>query len=107
SIPVSNAVMVLAGWHWSLTSARREAIEQWVESGGRIVIVGSLVGGQEEFEHWSGIARQERLPDAAREADATLEGLEQVANFNGHCQMLEEERDNRAPAEPGANRHQL
>src|SRR5262249_61662554 len=34
----SDAVVVLSGWHWSLTRARRAALERWVESGGRLVV---------------------------------------------------------------------
>src|SRR6185503_8701588 len=55
SIPSHDAVLVLAGWHWSLTTSRRDAIERWAESGGRVVIIGSLVGGEDAFQQWSGI----------------------------------------------------
>ena len=60
--PSREAVMVLSGWHWSLSSARRGAVERWVESGGRLVVDGTLVG-EEQFERWSGIVRERRELD--------------------------------------------
>ena len=47
-------------WHWNLSRGRREALERWVESGGRLVVDRTLVGGEDEFERWSGIVREYR-----------------------------------------------
>jgi hypothetical protein len=58
TLPSPDAVLVLSGWHWSLSLARRQAIEQWVDAGGRLVVDASLIGGEIEFEKWSGIARE-------------------------------------------------
>jgi hypothetical protein len=58
AVPPSDAVIVLSGWHWTLSSTRRTALERWVESGGRLVVDWSLSGGQDEFFRWSGVRRE-------------------------------------------------
>jgi hypothetical protein len=58
-LPDTDAVIVLSAWHWTLTKGRREALERWVESGGRLVIDRQLTGGEEEFGRWSGVVREE------------------------------------------------
>src|SRR5262245_53889175 len=63
TIPRSDAVIVLSAWHWSLGASRRQAIERWVESGGRLVVDQTLVGGGEDFERWSKIVRESRKPE--------------------------------------------
>ncbi len=62
TVPVPDAVIVLSAWNWNLSPRRRQALERWVESGGRLVVDASLVGG-EEFERWSGIVREYRDAD--------------------------------------------
>lgn len=59
SVPDSDAVIVLSTWNWNLSARRRQTLEQWVESGGRMVVDGTVVGG-EEFARWSGIRPIER-----------------------------------------------
>jgi hypothetical protein len=66
TIPAANAVIVLSAWHWSLSRGRREALEGWVESGGRLIVDSDVIGGEGAFEEWSGIVRDHREPDAAR-----------------------------------------
>lgn len=56
--PAPGSVVVLSSWHWTLDEARRRAIERWVEAGGRLVIDDAIVGGEREFERWSGIERR-------------------------------------------------
>jgi hypothetical protein len=56
-VPSTNAVIVLSGWHWSVGRARRAALEQWVEAGGRLVVDDNLIDPNNEFEEWSGIVR--------------------------------------------------
>jgi len=58
AVPPSDAVVVLSGWHWSVVRTRREALERWVESGGRLVVDRDLVTGGDDFEQWSGIKRK-------------------------------------------------
>src|SRR5688572_14817358 len=50
SIPPADAAIVLSAWHWSLSGERRQALERWVESGGRLVVDSDLMGGEDEFE---------------------------------------------------------
>jgi hypothetical protein len=65
SPPPSDAVVVLSSWHWTLSSRRREALERWVESGGRLVVDRLLLGDDEPFRRWSGIGRL--YPDVPRD----------------------------------------
>ena len=61
TLPSSDSVIVLSAWHWDLIASRREALERWVESGGRLVVDRTLTGGEDEFEHWSGVVRAYRV----------------------------------------------
>ncbi len=58
--PPVEAVLVLSQWNWNVSDRRREAIEQWVAAGGRLVVDRSLMDGTSQFEKWSGVARSER-----------------------------------------------
>lgn len=69
TVPPPGSVIVLAAWHWSLSAARRDALERWVQSGGRLVVEGFLAGGEYEFEQWSGIVREDREPEPEEEHD--------------------------------------
>jgi len=76
--PSSGAVIVLSRWNWNLSTRRREAIERWVESGGRLV-VDDTISGSEEFTEWSGLEYQQHeklLPPPA----------------DGHCARFREEQ---------------
>jgi hypothetical protein len=42
-------------------------MEEWVEAGGRLVLDRTLVGGEEEFERWSGIAH--RMPSSKKDEE--------------------------------------
>lgn len=53
--PPADSAVVLSAWNWTLSGARRERIQRWVEAGGRLVVDASLVGDYEGFEDWSGI----------------------------------------------------
>jgi hypothetical protein len=63
TLPPADSAIVLSGWHWNLSDARREGLERWVESGGRLVIDGRLAGPLDNFERWSGIVLEYRKPD--------------------------------------------
>jgi hypothetical protein len=58
AVPARDAVIVLSDWHWSLVRARRDALQRWVESGGRLVVDSLLVISDDDFRHWSGIWRK-------------------------------------------------
>jgi hypothetical protein len=97
AVPPADSVIVLSDWHWSLSKSRREALERWVESGGRLVIDGRLPGRQDEFERWSGIAREYRELDVTR----TSAGSERDET----CRRFQEERDGTPGGGPDATRH--
>lgn len=69
--PPADSVIVLSSWHWSLSAGRREALEAWVEAGGRLVVDDRITGGEAEFQRWSGIFRNyhREAQDAARADD--------------------------------------
>jgi hypothetical protein len=56
----SHAIIVLSSWNWDLIRARREQIEHWVDSGGRLLVDRSLITGSDDFERWSGVSRLDR-----------------------------------------------
>ena len=85
SVPPPDAVVVLADWHWTLSATRRETLERWVESGGRLVVEGSLAGGDEEFGRWSGIERTPRKPSAPTDSEQ--------AEDDSACRDLSTEHD--------------
>jgi hypothetical protein len=60
SLPPSNGVVFISNWDWDLSSDRRQRLESWVGSGGRLVVDGSLIKGSDSFEQWSGIGQQTR-----------------------------------------------
>ena len=66
----ADAVIVASALHWSLIPARRQAIERWVDNGGRLV-VDSLFLGTAEFARWSGIS-----PDRPDEDEEKTEETE-------------------------------
>jgi hypothetical protein len=96
TLPGTDAVVVLSGWHWDLSSERRLSLEQWVESGGRLVVDDSFIGGEYEFELWSGIVRDYRYDE---QDDADVVGEE--------CRSLAEEHDGARSDLPGSGHRQL
>jgi hypothetical protein len=71
TLPPTSAVIVLSSWHWTLSDGRRRALEQWVESGGRLVVDSLLLSGTGEFKRWSGISREVELGKEDEETDGT------------------------------------
>ena len=67
--PAPGGVIVLSGWHWTLSARRREGLERWIESGGRLVVAGDLSGGEAEFAEWSGIVRTYRKLEKEDDTD--------------------------------------
>ncbi len=57
STPPGNGVLVVSQWNWGLFPTRRERVQRWVASGGRLVIDRTLIGGQKELQAWAGIDR--------------------------------------------------
>lgn len=73
TLPEQNAILMLAHWNWDLIEARRVEIERWVESGGRLLVDNTLVGGSDAFEEWSGIETKWPYEDEDYEEDETTE----------------------------------
>ena len=84
--PPGGAVVVLSRWNWNLSNRRREALERWVESGGRLVLDDTVSGGREFFE-WAGINYDSHSEDRARPP------------ADGHCARFQEERPAQPPSE--------
>jgi hypothetical protein len=91
--PAPDAVIVLSGWHWTLSANRRERLERWVESGGRLVVDRMLVGGDDEFGRWSGISRRIHHAELAA-AEST---------YTEPCRSFQEELGD-SPSAPGLAR---
>jgi hypothetical protein len=96
--PSSSSVIVLSSWHWDLSAPRREALERWVESGGRLVVDATLAGNRAEFERWSGILRRHETWDP--QAQETED--EEEEDEDPGCPALEEVRgaNTTRPARP-------
>jgi hypothetical protein len=86
--PSTDAVVVLSSWHWDLSAGRRQAIERWVEAGGRLVVDDTLSGNLEVFEKWSGIVREYDF-DEDEDAD---EDEDDTAADPMPCERFTEER---------------
>jgi hypothetical protein len=59
SLPPTTGVVYVSTLDWDLLPERRKRLEHWVESGGRLVVDGSLINSGEDFEAWTGIAVEE------------------------------------------------
>jgi hypothetical protein len=79
SVPAPDAVIVVSGWHWGRSARQREALEQWVESGGRLVADDTLLGS-DAFAQWSGIVRAYRDTDDT-EAESETKGFQHCRQF--------------------------
>jgi hypothetical protein len=94
TVPGPDAVIVISNWHWSLSRTRRAAIEQWVESGGRLVVDNTLIDPDGAFEEWSGIVRE--FPDTD-----TL--IAYKPEEDPLCRRVEPEIDGRSSPPAGAD----
>jgi hypothetical protein len=74
SMPSSDSVVLLSNWNWSLSRTRRERIQNWVASGGRLVVDNSLIGGADEFEKWAGVKRVDREDEDDGTSDTSTGG---------------------------------
>jgi hypothetical protein len=78
--PPADSVILLSSWNWSLSRARRERIQQWVEAGGRLIVDDSLIGDLDEFEKWSGVGtlEQENDDEEMEEEEEVEESIEET-----------------------------
>ena len=83
-LPDPDAVMVLTYWNWDLIDRRREQLEAWVESGGRLLLDNTLAGGEEALREWSGLGIS--APEYLRDTEEDTEDDE--ADFPPTCRTL-------------------
>jgi len=69
SLPPSTGVAYVSTMDWDLLPERRKRFEHWVESGGRLVVDGSLITGAQMFETWTGISVEEVDEPAKKHAE--------------------------------------
>jgi hypothetical protein len=69
TVPATDSVILLSNWNWSLSRTRRERIQAWVASGGRLVVDNSLIGGSEEFEKWVGVSHLDHSKEDSKDED--------------------------------------
>jgi hypothetical protein len=98
-----DAAIVVSSWHWTLAEGRRSRMEQWVEAGGRLVLDRTLVGGKEEFERWSGIARQMPVRNEKEEADKR----DQMPTSSPDCRILHDATPGAEEDEDASNGYNL
>lgn len=91
--PPEDAVLVLTYWHWSLIESRQRALERWVEDGGRLVIDGTLVGGEKALAAWSGIAREYAEPEPVTEEGAAQDESTEAQPQTDAAEETEEDAD--------------
>lgn len=60
ALPPADGVAYVSMLNWDLIADRRERIEHWVESGGRLLVDGTVIDSTDAFEKWSGIGRTAR-----------------------------------------------
>lgn len=71
-LPPTHGIAYVTMFDWDLLPERRKRFEQWVESGGRLVIDGSLITSIDALETWSGIGQTAR-PKARKEQRAQID----------------------------------
>jgi hypothetical protein len=54
-LPAESAIIVTAYWDWDRSSTHRAQLQQWVESGGRLVVEFNSLSHRDAFSRWSGI----------------------------------------------------
>lgn len=99
-LPDTSALIYLSYWNWNLVPQRREQLQRWVESGGRLIADRSLIGGDHELEHWTGIARSE-LPAPKDDETDQSERDEDEDEEDEDCVDLDTET---AAADPSTTR---
>jgi len=95
AMPPSDAVIFIESWHWDLIDSRRRALEEWIRSGGRLVVDTSLIDSLDTFAEFSGITREFPSVD---EDDENDENEEEEESKN----EAESEETIRALAPPGS-----
>jgi hypothetical protein len=60
-LPPTRGIVYISMLDWDLLPERRKRFEQWVESGGRLVIDSSFITGADAFQNWAGIGYDTRV----------------------------------------------
>lgn len=91
--PASDSVIVLSDWSWTMSRPRRERMERWVESGGRLVVDDSLVSDEQTFEKWSGISELQKDKVESETEDEPASNDNSLASrfLNRKCSRLSED----------------
>ena len=92
----SDGVIFLDAWNWDLGEIRRRHLQQWVESGGRLVVDSSLISAG-SFASWSGISRAERPESSPVFRKAQAQAGKHV-EYVSTCRNLTEESDTQSHA---------
>ncbi|HET9864528.1 MAG TPA: DUF4350 domain-containing protein [Steroidobacteraceae bacterium] len=79
--PRTDSVVFLSSWNWSLSRARRDQMERWVEAGGRLVVDSTVIGDQEEFERWSGVRRVDLEAQGEEESEEVDDDEEEAPEY--------------------------
>jgi hypothetical protein len=61
SLPPTSGVVYISMLDWDLLPQRRRRFEQWVESGGRLVIDSTLITSTDALETWMGVGHEPRV----------------------------------------------
>jgi hypothetical protein len=80
-LPPPHGIVLISASNWELTSDRRRRIEQWVESGGRLVLDRSLITPTDALERWSGIGSKVKV---------TPKGIKALNTPPARCYTLDE-----------------
>ncbi len=97
----SASVILVSSWNWTLSRARRERLQRWVENGGRLVVDDTLIGDTDVFEKWTGVSDEfdeededpdDEQPDVERPARPSPEERELLGRIFAHeCHPLSED----------------
>jgi hypothetical protein len=102
-LPSTDAIILLSNWNWGVIEQRRMQLQRWVESGGRLVIDNSLVGGEQVLKEWSGLAisasgefeaggdtkNPPETPEPNSQTDEVIErAIGRIPRFTGECTEL-------------------
>jgi hypothetical protein len=90
----ADSVILLSSWNWTLSHARRQRLERWVDAGGRLVVDDTLIGDLDLFEKWSGVGEQhpDEESDDERQERPTPAQRELLGRFfDADCLSLQED----------------
>jgi hypothetical protein len=68
-LPGPDSVLYLTSRHWDLAAGRRRALESWVASGGRLVVIGEVYWNDESMQDWAGVSAKVEANRAADDSE--------------------------------------